>query len=207
MKWMSFLAVVIASLSAQASVTPESISGKAHSIEQEYSEDMRVQRHSTSYPTTLKMRESLKVGVGASVGGSLGLMGLNLELNFEDADGVLAGFGLGPGYSSFQLAWKHAFDGDYLAPYTTAGYSRWYNSYGANGNLGNSDTLDRILTDAERREGRFGADFVFGAVGIQYNQLSGAYAGFSAYAEVMMMAEVNRQVLVPTGAVGSIYYF
>jgi|GEM_PF-1171700 hypothetical protein len=158
------------------------------------------------YGSTLKMRDDRKVGVGMSVGGATGLMGLNVELNFEDADGVVAGFGTGPGYNSVQLAWKHAFEGDYIAPYAMGGYSRWYNSNGSD-EASKSDILDRVLTDDEKKSGRFGTDFVFGSAGLQYNQLSGPLAGISFYAEILLMAEIKTQDLIPTGGVGTTYFF
>ncbi|WP_374076326.1 hypothetical protein [Bdellovibrio bacteriovorus] len=163
--------------------------------------------NSFSYPSTLKMREDRKVGAGVSVGGTLGLAGFSMELNFEDADGVVAGFGTGPGYNSVQLAWKHAFDGDYLAPYTTVGYSRWYNSRGRGDELSKSDVLDRVLTTNEKKEGRFGTDFVNASLGLQYNQLSGDFAGISFFGELTAMYEIKRAMLLPNGSVGAIYYF
>lgn len=163
--------------------------------------------NSFSYPSTLKMREDRKVGAGVSVGGTLGLAGFSMELNFEDADGVVAGFGTGPGYNSVQLAWKHAFEGDYLAPYTTVGYSRWYNSRGRGDDLSKSDILDRVLTTNEKKEGRFGTDFVNASLGLQYNQLSGDFAGISFFGELTAMYEIKRAMLLPNGSVGAIYYF
>ncbi len=44
---------------------------------------------------------------------TLAFHGFNMEFNMEDADSVFAGFGTGPGYNSFQIVWKHAFEGDY----------------------------------------------------------------------------------------------
>lgn len=169
-------------------------------------EDFTLNVDSSAYSSNLKLREERKVGAGLSAGGSLGSIGLNLEFNFEDENGVLAGFGMGQGYSSFQLAWKHNFEGDYLSPYISAGYSRWYNSYG-NGDYRNSDILNRVLTATERREGRFAADFINASIGAQYNQLSGDLSGISFYGELTAMLEVKRSVLLPNGAVGAIYYF
>ncbi|WP_291516156.1 hypothetical protein [Bdellovibrio sp. ArHS] len=160
-----------------------------------------------SYDTTLKMRAERKVGAGVAVGGSLGLAGFNMELNFEDADGVLAGFGTGPGYNTVQVAWKHAFDGDFLAPYTTVGYSRWYNSRGRSSDYENSDILDRVLTENEKKTGRFGTDFVNASAGLQYNQLNGEFAGLSFFGELTAMWEVKRSMILPSGSVGAIYYF
>ncbi len=159
------------------------------------------------YGSTLKMREELKIGAGVAMGGTLGVAGFNLELNFEDADGVLAGFGTGPGYNSVQVAWKHAFDGDYLAPYTTVGYSRWYNSRGRSNSFLDSDVLNRVLTANEKADRTFGTDFVNGSLGIQYNQLSGDFAGVSIFGELTAMYEVKRAMLIPNGSVGAVYYF
>lgn len=160
-----------------------------------------------AYDSTLKMREELKVGAGIAVGGAIGAAGFNLELNFEDADGVLAGFGTGPGYNSVQVAWKHAFEGRYLAPYTTVGYSRWYNSRGRSDAYSSSSILDRVLTDNEKRDGRFGTDFLNVSLGLQYNQLSGDFAGMSFFGELTSMYEMKRASLLPNGSIGAIYYF
>lgn len=205
-------ALLFLSLGAHAatislSADSASITNKAHSIETDYSNTMRSERLSMSYPSTLKMRESRKMGVGMSVGGQLGVAGINGEFNFEDENGVLAGFGMGPGYNSIQLAWKHAFEGDFIAPYFTAGYSRWYNSRGHSDEWSNSGILDRVLTDSEKRDGRFGTNFVNGSFGLQYNQLSGDFAGVSCFAEVVAMYEVTRSQLIPSGTFGALYYF
>ncbi len=194
--------VAFAVVNAQA----ETMSSKTFDIEEEYSQNLREERLSSIYPTNLKMRESRKVGAGISVGGALGAIGANLEFNFEDADGAIAGFGTGPGYNSVTLAWKHSFEGDYISPYTSVGYSRWYNSYGGGG-YKDSSILDRVLTKAEKKSGQFGTDFLTGAIGLQYNQLSGEFAGISAYAELVGLIEVKRSEFLPTGTVGALYYF
>jgi hypothetical protein len=184
-----------------------SISSKAISIEQDYSQSMRAERLGMTYSSTLNMREARKVGVGMSVGGQLGLVGIATEFNFEDENSVVAGFGTGPGYNSIQFAWKHAFDGDYIAPYYTAGYSRWYNSMGNSGSWKESGILDRVLTAEEKKSGRFGTDFLNASLGLQYNQLSGDFAGVSCFAEVVAMYEVKRSQLIPSGTFGALYYF
>lgn len=245
-----FLAGVTQAQAATLSLGSDSntIKTKSHSIETEYSRDMRKSQppvdvdnlphqgaleveeassgydvvpnagqapvrssysgvNSFSYPSTLKMRDDRKVGVGFSAGGSMGAAAINLELNFEDADGAIAGVGMGPGYNTVQLAWKHAFEGDYLGPYTTLGYSRWYNSRGRGDEYSKSPILDRLLTENEKKEGRFGTDFVNGTLGLQYNQLAGDFAGLSVFAELTAMFEIKRAMLLPNGAMGVIYYF
>lgn len=199
------------------SANSQTIKAKSQAIEAEYARELRsipgakntyyTGVDSFNYASTLKMRADRKVGVGVVAGGGLGLAGFNAEFNFEDADGVVAGFGTGPGYNSFQLAWKHAFEGDYLAPYASAGYSRWYNSRGGSVDFRKSDILNRVLTAKEKSEGRFATDFLNASVGVQYNQLSGDFAGISFFGELTAMVELKRSILLPNGSVGILYYF
>lgn len=191
------------SRAATLSAQPSEVSAKALSIEKDYAQE----QNSMSYSSTLKMRQSLRMGAGISVGGPLGLVGASGEFNFEDENSAIAGFGTGPGYNSIELAWKHTFEGDYLAPFFTAGYSRWYNSRGHSDAFRDSDILNRVLTDDEKATGRFGTDFLNATIGLQYNQLSGTFYGFSCYAEFVAMYEVKRAQLIPSGTVGTIYYF
>ncbi|MGZ3749169.1 MAG: hypothetical protein ACXWRE_16615 [Pseudobdellovibrionaceae bacterium] len=159
-----------------------------------------------NYKENRALREVRKLGVGLVLGGSLGLHGLNIEINFEDMDGAVAGLGGGDDYNSVNILWKHTFLGDTVAPYTTLGYSRWYNS-GGGGNYQKSVVLDQVLTADEKSSGRFATDFISGALGLQYIQLSGAFAGTSLFAEIILLGEVHRAMIVPTGSVGAAYYF
>ncbi len=161
----------------------------------------------TQYSSTLNMRQNRKFGIGTAVGGNLGLVGFNFELNFEDENGAIAGFGTGPGYNSFQVLWKHAFEGDYIAPYTTVGYSRWYSTSTGADQINKSGVLKSAVSESDKTAGRFATNFVTASAGLQYNQLSGEFAGTSFFAELTMLAEVQQSVLIPTGSVGAIYYF
>lgn len=159
-----------------------------------------------NYSDNLALREARKIGLGLGVGGSLGTYGFNIEVNFEDANGAMAGVGGGDGYSSFNILWKHSFLGDTIAPYTTLGYSRWYNASGG-GNYKNSAVLERVLTDDQKNSGQFATDFLSGSVGLQYIHLKGALAGTSLFAEIVLLGDLHRGLVVPTGTVGAGYYF
>lgn len=159
-----------------------------------------------NYRDNLALREIRKIGLGLGVGGGLGLYGFNIEINFEDADGAIAGVGGGDGYSSVNILWKHTYLGDTVAPYTTLGYSRWYNT-GSGGDFGSSAVLDRVLTVDEKKSGQFATDFISGAVGLQYTHLQGILAGTSLFAEIVLLGDLHHGILVPTGTVGAGYYF
>ena len=159
-----------------------------------------------NYQSNLTLRDARKIGVAFGVGGTLGLYGMNIEVNFEDVNAGYAGFGGGDGFRSFNVGWKHTFEGDTIAPYASTGYSRWYDSNDG-GNYKNSGILDRVLSNSQKESGRFATDFISGALGLQYTQLAGYMAGSSIFAEVVLLGELNSSVVVPTGAVGGAYYF
>lgn len=156
------------------------------------------------YASNLKMREDRKVGVGFAAGGSAGVIGLQVELNIEDQNGAALSFGAGDSYSTFSLAWKHNFEGLYLTPYTTLGWSRWY---GSGGGRPQSYILEDVLSTEERNSGRFGADFVMGAFGAQYNQLEGDLLGGSFFAQIELLVSPFRGRVVPSAGLGVVYYF
>ena len=162
---------------------------------------------STVFESSSNLRDKRKVGLGVAAGGELGVAGLMLELNFEDINAAHVGFGTGPGYNTVALSWKHSFNSDYVGPYVRGGYSRWYNSSGTTDRYRQSNVLDMVLTDREKDERRFAADFVTGALGAQYYQLSGELAGASFFAEVSLMVEPFKRKLVPNGSVGALYFF
>lgn len=159
-----------------------------------------------NYQDNLELREARKIGLGLGVGGGLGLYGFNIEINFEDADGAIAGVGGGDGYSSVNVLWKHTYLGDTVAPYTTLGYSRWYNT-GRGGDFESSSVLERVLTDNQKASGQFATDFLSGSVGLQYIHLRGFMSGASLFAEIVLLGDLHRGILVPTGTVGTGYFF
>lgn len=160
---------------------------------------------SSAYSSNLSLREDRRVGVGTQIGGSAGLIGVHLELNVENQDGVLTGFGFGDGFSTFTIAWKHSFEGLYFTPYTTLGWSRWFSSSGQGGP--DSYMLNATLSREERSSGQFGIDYIVGSVGAQYNQLDGQFAGSSLFAGVDLFFAPAKGRLMPSAAVGTTYFF
>ncbi len=160
----------------------------------------------SDYETNLKLRQDRKVGAGLGVGGALGGVGGLFELNVEDENAGLVGFGTGSGYQTFSLAWKKSFEGEYFTPYTTLGYAHWWDS-GSKSQADRSSTLNNFLSKNEKAKNSFGLDLVTGSFGMQYNQLSGELAGSSFYLELGALLSLENTKLLPTGSVGALYYF
>ena len=163
-----------------------------------------------TYDSTLSMRAQRRVGAGLQIGGQAGMAGINLELNITPENSALLGFGGGPKYNSFSLAWKYIFGGNMFAPYFSTTLSRWYNAGKGSANFNDSNPsflVNKFLTADERRSGVFGKDLLIPAFGLQMNLLKGKYAGFSVYTEIMMAINLDGFDQVPTGTMGTMYYF
>lgn len=159
------------------------------------------------YDSNYHLRDFKKFGLGTQIGGSAGLFGVNGEFNLDFANAVVFGLGAGPGYQSYNLRWKYSFESRYLSPFVSAGYAKWYNSTGNKSATKDSDVLNRVLTDSEKQTGRFGADFAVASGGLEYNQLEGEMSGITFYGELVLMHEIKRSTMVPTGSIGITYLF
>lgn len=159
------------------------------------------------YETNHEMKAYKRFGFGLASGGATGLLGLNVEINLDSTEAVVIGLGTGPSYNSFNLGWKHNFEGNYLSPYTKVGYSKWFNSPGSSSSAGESDILKRVLTADEIKNNRFSADFIVASAGLEYNQLEGDLSGVNFFGELVMLAEIEKTIVIPAGAIGIIYYY
>lgn len=155
-----------------------------------------------SYSTNLKMREERRVGVGFNAGGSLGALGTQIELNIEDADGAVIGFGAGNGFNTFQLLWKHSMAGFFINPYWKGGISHWYKSDQEMKYLSSTISIDEIKNDRSTS-----AELITGSLGVQYNQLSGQLSGTSFFLELTLLSNIAHRTIIPTGSIGALFYF
>lgn len=159
------------------------------------------------YSSNLEMKKFKKIGLGLSLGGSGGVLGVNTELNLNPQDALVVGLGTGPSYGTFNLLWKKNYQAEYLSPFFKLGYSKWFNSSKGSLVSDNSGVLKQIYSAKDIAAGRFDADFIVGALGVEYNQLEGELSGVNFYGELVMLTEVKKTAMVPTGSVGLIYFY
>ncbi len=201
-----FLVASLISITAKAQEVTEVVIRQDPKIQSAVNYAQSELEQQNQYSSNLKLREDRKIGLGTQLGGGLGVAGLNLEINVDSENAMMAGVGTGTGYGTFQVLWRHSFEGQYFAPYTTAGWSRWYNS-SSTSDYKNSLILNRVLNESEKATGRFGVDFLTVSAGMQYQQLSGDLVGLSFFADFALLTAISNFTLVPTGTLGSIYYF
>ncbi len=163
-----------------------------------------------SFQSTSDLRSHRRVGLGFQTMGTTGLLGAMIELNFRPSDSMVAGYGGGSGYSAFSFQWKHLFLGQKLAPYTQIGYARWSSAPGAGGNLNQttpSSLGSKFLTSSEKESGKFVADLIAPAIGIEYHLLNGSSAGTGFFGEITLLTRISRPNPAPAGSFGALYYF
>ncbi|HEX4923015.1 MAG TPA: hypothetical protein VFV50_02980 [Bdellovibrionales bacterium] len=158
----------------------------------------------------LAMRKVRRVAIGASAAGPLGFAGANLELNFTDRWGVGAGFGGSTNYQAYTFQIKHVLAGEWLLPYMSFGYSKWYTAGTPKGPIRETNPAfltERFLSPEQKHLGDFSVHLLYPSFGLQYVQLGGAWAGFSVFTEILMLVDVEDFEAVPTGTLGMLYYF
>lgn len=181
---------------------------QTNSNESFFSKSQQFDKEGTElYSSNLDLKRHKKFGFGVSVGGANGLLGLNSELNLDPENALVVGLGSGPSYSSFNFLYKRNLEARYLSPYGKLGYSKWLSSSGNTLLAKDSDVLSRIFTNKELNAGRFEADFVVSSAGAEYNQLEGELSGVNFYAEIVLMTELKRATMIPSGALGITYFY
>ncbi|MBL7555047.1 MAG: hypothetical protein JNM24_04425 [Bdellovibrionaceae bacterium] len=172
----------------------------------EFSSSNNKSYYQSVYNSNWEMRDHRKLGAGIGLAGVFGQIGGVADINFDAQNAAQVGFGNGYGFSTFFAGWKTSFESQFLSPYITVGYSRWYNS--DNVDLrGNSYILDQVLSKNELRSGKIGVDFLLANVGVQYNQLDSEWIGNSFFLEFNFLYSTSRGTLLPAASIGSIYYF
>lgn len=154
-------------------------------------------------------RNQRKVGIGMSAAGAQGLAGVTLELNFTPETSFLTSFGLGDRFQTFGVSIKRNISGKYFSPYIAGGFTRWYTvtDEGPIDVSQPSFLAERFLNSNELAEGQFAETLIYPALGIQYLQLDGAWAGSSLFIEVMMLLDIDEFKSAPAGSLGYMFYF
>lgn len=156
-----------------------------------------------------RFRSTYRVGVGGRVGGAVGVAGSVVELNINPRTSVTVGGGGGPGYGSFLFDIKNILGGYLFTPYFSIGYARWFN---------HGDTIDAAslqpqvlgrnwITAKQINEGSFIFDFITPSVGVQYQQMSGPWAGFAVGLDAVMLLNIQRLASLPVASMNMLYYF
>jgi hypothetical protein len=163
-----------------------------------------------SFGDVYELRKTRRIGVGTQFLGPSGLVGANVELNFQPENSALISFGGGPGYNAFGFQWKHSFLAQNWTPHASVGYSHWYNS--SPGGLSSTKTnppvlYERWLTTPEKNTGEFQIDLLTTSIGISFYPLIGEWPGAAYFAEILFLTRTTSIEPTVLGSFGVSYYF
>ncbi len=155
-----------------------------------------------------EFRTLRRVGIGSSIGGTHGIAGINLDLNFTQETTFGLGYGLGSPFKAFSMYIRRYMGSKSFSPYFAGGYARWTNDGGSPVSGSTPNILaDRFLTDEQKKTGKFQKNFLYPALGIQYNQLGGDWAGLAFALELDFLVDVENLVTGTTGGLNCTYFF
>lgn len=166
-------------------------------------------KNTYSTDSGISLREKKRVGIGTSVAGPLGVLGVMLDVNLTARDSFLAGYGTGFSYQAYTFQYKRMLAGEWLLPYMALGLSRWYTT-GENKPVGETQPsflAGQFLSESEKESGEFSEFILYPAFGLQYMQLNGDWVGLSFYAEVDWLVDIDDFEAAPSIGVGALYYF
>ncbi len=206
---LSFAQINADTSTADTRTNPSSnLNSKLSSNESFFSKNQKFDNDGVEfYHSNLDLKRHKKIGLGVSVGGANGALGLNSELNLDAENALVIGLGAGPNYGSFNLLYKRNFESNYLSSYYKVGYAKWFSATSNTSSAGSSDVLRQIFSEKDLKSGKFDTDFLITSFGAEYNQLEGELSGVNFYGELVMMTEIKSAKMIPSGAVGLIYFY
>ena len=137
-------------------------------------------------PGIQQIREEHRFGVGASIGGGLGVFGFEVDVNVNDWLSLTGGYGAGIDFSSWTVKARALLPGAWVAPYAALGVSRWWSGATGESRPGPGLLASDLLAPDEDAAKGFNAFLLYPAVGVQFMQRT----GFSFYAEMQCLLRI-----------------
>lgn len=124
----------------------------------------------------LKMQRRFGVGVG--FGGLYSVLGIDADVNLTENFSIGGGLGTGVDYSSFLVRGRYYLLGEWVSPYLSLAFGRWWTTGTPNGTVGPSVLANRFLDAGQDLRDGFSVYIVSPAVGVQYMNPMGFSVSF-----------------------------
>lgn len=153
-------------------------------------------------------RKKRRAGIGSTLSGAYGVFGVHIDLNFSEDWTGSVGYGGSMDFQSIVVQARHYFTNNRFAPYFSAGYTRWSTTTQKNLNQLNPSYLSgTLLSDEQKKNLIFSENLLTSAIGVQFFQTNGQWAGYSFGLEVTLLMDPLDFVVAPTGGFNISYYF
>lgn len=178
-------------------------------IDEGWGSASKLKSESRTFTDGSSLRSKKRVGLGASFVGAVGLVGVNLNINFTPDYVFSFGVGQSHGFQTANASLKSILGGKTLQPYFVTGYANW-RADGDSENMEDTSPAilaNRFLSRRERETGRFSEHVFYPGIGLEYLNTNGSLQGLSYYAEALWLVDVDDLQMGATGGIGTIYYF
>ncbi len=173
-----------------------------------YSTSLQANINTTSLANYGELRDERKIGVGGQLLGASGNAGILLEMNFHPSWGVNLGYGAAPDFQSFLIEYKQILYGERLTTYGILGFTRWFGQSKSSITSTNPGFVaNKLMSSEDRKSGTISENLIYPGIGIQYFKFSGEWTGLSLFGQIIVLADLEDFIFVPTVGLGSVYYF
>lgn len=146
-----------------------------------------------------QIREEKRFGIGASVGGALGVFGFEADVNVNDWLSLTGGYGAGIDFSSWTVKARALLPGAWVAPYAALGVGRWWTSGTGEARPGPAFLSAKLLAPDENAAKGFDVVFLYPAVGVQW-MLPSAFAFYAEMQGLVRLFSLRHAFYVGGGA-------
>lgn len=189
-------------------IMAETAVGQSAVLIESSSAEAKIQSEGSSFDDVFALRDKRRVGVGATFLGAAGLVGANLEFNFEAEHGLRMTLGGGPGYQSVGFSWKWLLNEATIHPIVGFGISSWSGTFQPGSPAPSPpDFLGSTVTPDEKSEGRFHHLFWTPAIGIEYLRTDGSGMGSGFFVQYVLLTEFRTLAQNGVAEIGLVHYF
>lgn len=149
------------------------------------------------------MRIERRFGFGASAGGQLSMMGIEMDINCSENFSVGAGLGTGVDYSTSMVKAKYYISGQWVSPYLAASLARWWTD-GTLENLMRPNVLaNKFLDPGQNLRNGFDIMIFSPSFGVQFMHST----GLSFYFELQYLFKLMNFAHGTYAGGGMLWYF
>lgn len=114
------------------------------------------------------MKMARRFGIGMGAGGTLAVLGLEVDVNITESISVTAGLGTGIDYNTLMLKGRYFLLGEWVSPYAGVSLARWWTDGTTATQIGPSVLVTRFLPTGYDLTQGFSLFLLSPSIGVQF---------------------------------------
>ena len=150
-----------------------------------------------------EMRLDRRWGFGASAGGQLSMMGVETDVNVNEAFSISAGLGTGVDYATNMLKFKYYVSGQWVSPFIALAVARWWTENSLEPGVRPSVLANKFLDPKDNLKNGFDIWLLSPSFGVQFMHST----GMSFYFELEYLFKLPNFAHGTYAGGGLLWYF